>query len=44
MRFHKLTDILKSWSTWGIGAMTVAPVLNDYVTWIQELIPANTNL
>lgn len=40
MKFHKLTDLLKSYSTWGIGAMAGLPVLNDYVEWIQDLIPA----
>lgn len=39
MKFFKLTDLLKSWSVWGLGLITVTPVLNENTGWITSVIP-----
>ena len=39
MKFFNLKDYLKSWSVWGLGAITVTPILNDTTGIINAVIP-----
>lgn len=40
MRFFKLKDLLKSWSVWGLGLLTSAPVIDHFTGLISAVVPA----
>nr|DAT05466.1 MAG TPA: hypothetical protein [Caudoviricetes sp.] len=40
MQFFKLKDLLKSWSVWGLGLLTSAPVIDHFTGLISAVVPA----
>lgn len=41
MQLFKAKDYLRSWSTWVLGAVTVAPVLDTHVETLANMLPEN---
>lgn len=39
MKFFKLKDLLKSWSVWGLSAITALPVLAENTDWVSAVVP-----
>lgn len=39
MKLFKFKDFIKSWSVWGLGLITVTPMLNDHTGWVSAFIP-----
>lgn len=40
MEFFKIKDLLKSWSVWGLGLLTSAPVIDHFTGLISAVVPA----
>lgn len=39
MQFFKFKDLRRSWSMWGLSAITALPLLADNTEWVSAIVP-----
>ena len=39
MQFFKLKDLWRSWSVWGLSAITALPILAENTEWVSVIVP-----
>ena len=39
MKFFKFADLIKSWSVWGLSAITALPILAENTEWVSVIVP-----
>lgn len=39
MKMFKFKDLIRSWSVWGLSALTILPILTENTEWISVVVP-----
>lgn len=39
MKMFKFKDLIRSWSVWGLSALTVLPILTENTEWVSVVVP-----
>ena len=39
MKLFKFSDLIKSWSVWGLSAITALPILAENTEWVSAIVP-----
>lgn len=39
MKFFEFSDLIKSWSVWGLSAITALPILAENTEWVSAIVP-----
>lgn len=39
MQMFKFKDLIRSWSVWGLSALTILPILTENTEWVSVIIP-----
>lgn len=39
MNMFKFKDLIRSWSVWGLSALTILPILTENTEWVSVVVP-----
>lgn len=39
MKMFKFKDLIRSWSVWGLSALTILPILTENTEWVSVVVP-----